>query len=874
MFLKQKKSKFTKNKEKKQKIIMVENNDDDDMFDLKKQQKKVQPKTAQETIPFSEVYENGIFRTNNTFSIIFRITNIDYRMLRDTEKNSVYDNYSHFINTLPTNINYQEFLMNSDFDFDKLHDALICSCGINASPQEQENNFSAEIFEAYCDIANELIDRTKNKASDRIFLGAISFTPSNKLEDISILFRYLTDINISLSAFGSGAVQLKPLEVFAVLHEFYHPTDNEPFLIPTNLWQHDVELKDYIVPAGFSFKSKENRNSKQVIMGTAYTRVLFAKRFDREIDDEFVLDILDNNYKIIVSKQIRKIDKMEADAILKTQMDDIEGKIEKRRENNAKRGTTYIPWRLREKEKEAEAMQEALAGTNCDLHEFGLFITLSAPSITALNDLTEFVKAKSRQHNVLLDVLVMQQEAGLNSCLPLGINYLNGNLNNSCSFLLTDAVSNFIPFSHNNYINAAGLLYGENMLTNSPIVIDRSEEMNANGFILGTSGSGKSMFLKRELISAMIKYPNDEFLVIDPENEYLPLVKYLDGERVILSPDSRTNINLFDTDINFTEDGSNFLALKSGFLMNFCEMAKGIKLSSKEGSVIDRCVKIIYKPFIAHNGDKDYLPTLEDFYKELQQQSEQEAQDIALDLELYVTGSFNNFSKKTNIEYNKRFIIFDIFQMGEQLRTVGLQVLLEIIWQRVVENKAKGIRTWLWCDEFSVMFLDSSGNETAKSGDFFQKVYTRIRKYGGAATAATQNITTVLQSKQAVAMLSNAEFVVLLQQKETDADKIKDIYKLSDNQAAFINKGLDGIGKGLIKLGNKLMPFDSTLPKDNLIYKICSTKFNEKQRNDLSNVTAPNIIAAQTEKNIILETEKNELLNRLKEIDNTLQGGA
>lgn len=812
----------------KTKIVMVDEYDDDEdlLFDLKKQKSKVQPKTAQETIPFTEIFENGIFRTNNTFSLIFRIKNVDYRMLRDTEKDHVYNQYSLYINTMPSNINYQEFLMNSEFDFDKLHDALI---------PEKSANSSDDIYSSYCEIANNLISKTKSNASERIFIGAISLTPENKLEDISVLFRYFADINVALGVMGSAAVQLKPIEVFSVMHSFYHPTDDEPFLIPTNLWQRDILLKDYIAPAAFSFKSKENRNGKQIIMGTAYTRILFAKRFDREIDDEFVFDLLDNTYKICVSKQIRKVDKADADDILKKQMDDIEGKIEKRRETNAKRGTSYIPWRLRNQEEEAEEMQKALSASNCDLHEFGFFITISSPSLKGLNDLTTFVKSKGRRHNVLIDVLTMQQEAGLNSCLPLGINYLNTNMNNACSFLLTDAVSNFIPFSHNNYINANGIMYGENTLTKSPIIIDRSEELNANGFIVGTSGTGKSMFLKLELISAKMKNPNDEFLVIDPDNEYLPLIEPLDGERVILSPDSSTHINLFDTDINFTEDGSNFLSLKSEFLMNFCEMAKGRKLNSKEGSVIDRCVKIIYKPFVAHNGDKEYLPTLKSFFEVIREQDEQEAKDIALDLELYTTGSFNNFAHKTNIEYNKKFIVFDIFNMGEQLRTVGLQVLLEIIWQRVIENKNKGIRTWLWCDEFSVMFLDNSGQETQKSGDFFQKVYSRIRKYGGAATAATQNITTVLQSKQATTMLSNAEFVVLLQQKETDLDKIKEMYHLSDSQTAHLNKGKDGRGTGLIKLGNKIIPFDSSIPEDTYIYEICSTKFSDIQRQMLGN---------------------------------------
>ena len=111
-------------------------------------------------------------------------------------------------------------------------------------------------------------------------------------------------------------------------------------------------------------------------------------------------------------------------------------------------------------------------------------------------------------------------------------------------------------------------------------------------------------------------------------------------------------------------------------------------------------------------------------------------------------------------------MVFDISDMGEQIRPVGLQVVLEYVWQRVGKNKENGIRTWVWVDEFSIMFNDGAGRTTHRSGEFFAKVYKRIRKYGGVPTAITQNITEVLTSAQARTMISNSEFVMLLQQKK------------------------------------------------------------------------------------------------------------
>ena len=289
---------------------------------------------------------------------------------------------------------------------------------------------------------------------------------------------------------------------------------------------------------------------------------------------------------------------------------------------------------------------------------------------------------------------------------------------------------------------------------------------------------------------------------------------------------SDTYINIFDTDMTYSEDGASAVQMKVDFIMTFCEVVKGSQLTAKERSVIDRCTKIVYMDYVTSNGDKNKLPNLTQFYDALKKQDEKEAADIALSLESYVTGSFNIFAHDTNIEYNKRFIIFDIFEMGNQLQTVGLMVLLEILWQRVIQNKLRGIRTWVWTDEFSIMFNDDSSG-IFRTGEFFEKIYKRIRKHGGVATGATQNISEVIKSKQAMTMLQNSEFLVLLAQKEDDLDIIKKMLRLSDNQAKYLD--IDEAGKGLIKCGKRIIPFSNLLPTDSLMYKICSTKFKDLQ---------------------------------------------
>ena len=498
-----------------------------------------------------------------------------------------------------------------------------------------------------------------------------------------------------------------------------------------------------------------------------------------------------------------------------------------RLEKNHKKGLNFVPYHWTERERELEDLQERLSDTNCELFKIGVFISLSASTKEELEELTEAIRSKGKKHQVVIDCLVRQQEKALDSVLPFGINHFdNANGNNVNTYVLSDAAGILIPFSARSYFSDTGLCYGMNKHTNAIIVLDRAEEMNANGFYLGTSGSGKSMYCKSEIIDTIIRYPKSEKIIIDPDGEYYPLIKRFGGDTLKLSADSETKINIFDTDINISENGTSAVAMKSELIMSIIETARGLPLSAADKSIIDSCVKEVYADYVLNNGNPEFTPTFVDFYNALINKKLPEADQIALDIELYVNGSFNTFSGKTNIHTDNKLLSIDISDMGEQLRPVGLQVILEYIWQRVRDNRNKGIQTWVWVDEFSVMFNDGNGKETVRSADFFQKVFKRIRKYGGIPTGITQNITEVLDSGQAKVMLSNSEFVVLLQQKKTDLDKLIELFNLSPSQSSYLQTGEKGTG--LIVSGRKIIPFDRCVPKDSAIYKLCQTDFRRE----------------------------------------------
>lgn len=769
-----------------------------------------QKKKSSEILYFDEIYENGIVKDGDRYILSYSFSNIDYLMFGDNKKDEVYEKYQELLNTLPCDMTYQELLMNTEYDKRTLETAMLP----NTTVIDKRSSLISELAADYKKIQQKRINECCKDECSTLLIGVIAYTPSGKLDSPDILFQYFEGIEKILDEINIQAKVLTPEEILSIYHNIYLPNGQSDFRLPNNIYRHGMCLSDYVSPSHIC-----TDGVKYIEIGSSLSRVMYVKNFSRDIDDHFITDMLSHSYKIAISKHIRRLDKSESATLLKNQLDALEGQLEKRREINSKRGTNYIPYRYRDKEKELERIQEKLAGTNCDLFETCIFFYLSAESKEELEDLTKYLQNIARKHQCNIDTLTRQQENGLIATLPLANNPFNSQENRINMFWLTDELANLIPFSSVDYIDQGGLCYGRKNKTKKLLIIDRTHENNANGFILGSSGSGKSMFVKSEMFAAMFKYPEDEFIIIDPENEYKPLIEPFGGTVITVAPDSPTHLNLFETDLSFSENGVSAVSVKKEFIMMFIEQVKGEPLSASERSIVNRCITLTYQNYVETNGAVP-LPSLQEFWSVLKSQNTEVSDKLCTDLELYISGSFDMFAHKTNVEYNNRFILFDISHMGDQLRIVGMQILLELLWQRVRANKARGVRTWVWADEFAIVLND------AKSSAFFESVFQRIRKYGGVATGLTQNVSRVLSNPQAMTMLKNSEFVVFLRQKEDDLKYVLDNYDLSSTQVKSITN--DQPGHGIIIAGNKVIEFENLIEKGTKMYQVCSTKFGEQ----------------------------------------------
>ena len=437
----------------------------------------------------------------------------------------------------------------------------------------------------------------------------------------------------------------------------------------------------------------------------------------------------------------------------------------------------------------------------------------TADSKEQLDNDTESLLTTARKHLCQFSILKYQQMDGLNTAMPFGVRKID-----TLRTLTTESLAVFLPFKVQEINHENGIYYGQNVISKNMIIADRRQLLNGNSFILGVSGSGKSFTGKNEIVSVILRDPNADVIIIDPEREYSQLINALGGEVIHISATSNNHINAMDLNSEYG-DGANPVILKSEFILSLCEqLIGGSNLGPKQKSIIDRCTASVYRHFQQGNY-QGTPPTLQDFREELLKQNEPEAKEIALAIELFTDGSLNTFAKNTNVDTNNRLLCYDILDLGKQLLPIGMLVVLDSILNRITMNRSKGRNTFIFIDEIYLLF------QHEYSANFLFTLWKRVRKYGAYCTGITQNVDDLLQSHTARTMLANSEFIVMLNQASTDRLELAKLLNISDLQMGYITNV--GAGQGLLKVGSSLVPFINKFPTNTKLYKLMTTKPGE-----------------------------------------------
>jgi len=401
--------------------------------------------------------------------------------------------------------------------------------------------------------------------------------------------------------------------------------------------------------------------------------------------------------------------------------------------------------------------------------------------------------------------LKFQQMDGLNTVLPIGQRKID-----SVRTLISESLGTFIPFNVQEIMDEGGIYFGQNASSGNLIMCNKEKLLNPNAFILGVPGSGKSFNAKENIVFLALS-TDDDILICDPEREYAALVEALGGEVIRIAPGSEDHINAMDM-VEGYGDGKNPVIEKSQFVLSLFAQLEKRGITSREKSIIDRCTREVYEDY--QNGGK--VPTLSVLREKMFDQTEPEAQSLALAIELFTDGSMNAFSYETNVDMNNRMIVYDIMDLGEHMKTMGLLVITDAMLNRVTENWKKGKRTHIFLDEFHVVF------QNEHSANFFNSAWRRFRKRNAFPTAITQNVDFILQDVLARTMISNSEFIVMLNQAPNDSALLGELLDISDEQLDHVTD--TGPGCGLIRYGSSIVPFINRFPKNTKLYRLMNTK--------------------------------------------------
>ena len=764
------------------------------------------PKSVQEAIPIHRLWPDGIFQFGTKYSKTIRFSDINYAIASKEDKTSMFLGYSELLNALDTGSTTKITINNKRLNRENFRREILLP--------RQDDYLDGYRAEYNAMLMDKVTDSSNSVVQERYITLSVH---RKSIEEARTFFdRVTADVTSRLNHLDSHCEELDAVERLRVLHDFYRTgEETEYHLSLRDCMRKGVSFKDAICPDSLEFKRDHFR------MGEKYGRVLFLKEYASYIKDSMINELTALNRTMMLSIDVIPVPTDEAVREMQSRLLGVETNVTnwQRRQNSNSNFSAVVPYDLEQQRKETREMLDDL--TTRDQRMMFAVVTLVhlADTKEELDSDTDALQSIARKHLCQLSTLSWQQADGLATVLPLGLRRID-----ALRTLTTEALAVLMPFKAQEVRDRGGVYYGQNVISKNLIIANRKELLNGNGFVLGVSGSGKSFMAKQEMVGVTLadngrngeRLP-DDIIVIDPEAEYRPLIEGLGGEVISISATSPNHINAMDMEQGYG-DGENPIVLKSEFLLSLCEQLVGSgKLSAKEKSIIDRCTAQCYREYI-RGGYQGSVPTLQDFYAELLRQPEAEARDVALAIELFTEGSLNTFAKPTNVDTSSRILCYDIRDLGKQLQPVGMLVVLDSVFNRIIRNRKLGKSTWVYIDEIYLLF------QHEYSANFLFTLWKRVRKYGACCTGLTQNVDDLLQSHTARTMLANSEFLVMLNQAATDRAELANLLNISDNQLSYITN-VDS-GRGLIKCGSAIVPFMNCFPK-NRLYQLMTTRPSE-----------------------------------------------
>ena len=765
-----------------------------------KRSKKEKKISAQKSIPYKEMGRDGICRVQDrVYSKTIRFYDINYQLAQNEDKSAIFENWCDFLNYFDSTIRFQLSFINHKSNLTEFENV------IRIEPRGDDFD---DVRMEYAQMLEDQLAKGNNGLLRSKYI-TFAIEADNILEARPRLERIEADILNNFKVLGVQAYPLSGVERLRIMYETFNPEQSAPFTFQYDqILKTGLSTKDFIAPTSFTFKYGRHFQMGETLGAASYLQILAP-----ELTDKMLAEFLDMDKNLMVNLHIQSIDQLRAIKLVKGKVTDINRmKIEEQKKAvRSGYDMDIIPSDLMTYGNEAKRLLEDLQSRNERMFLVTVVFLNTALTRQELDNAVFQTAGIAQKYNCVLRRLDYQQEQGLMSSLPLGVNLIPIR-----RALTTTSTAIFVPFTTQElFMEGESLYYGLNALSNNMIMVDRKKLKNPNGLILGTPGSGKSFSAKREICNVFF-VTMDDVIICDPEGEYYPLVHELGGQVIHISPTSHDYINPMDINLDYSDD-DNPLGFKSDFILSLCELIMGSRsgIEAEEKSVIDRCLPIVYQKYF-EDPVPENMPTLGDLYTTLRAQTEPQAQRIATALEIYVNGSLKVFNHRTNVQLDNRIVCFDIKDLGKQLKKLGMLVVQDQVWNRVTLNRYAHKSTRYYVDEFHLLLKEE------QTAAYSVEIWKRFRKWGGIPTGITQNIKDLLASREIENIFENSDFIYMLNQAAGDRQILAKQLNISPYQLSYVTNS--GEGEGLLFYGNIIIPFKDRFNKNLKLYSLMTTK--------------------------------------------------
>ena len=598
-------------------------------------QKVYTPKTTQDVIKylFKDVdNKTGIFKiTDDEYSICMEYTDISFAKSNDEDAESIFFKWLEFLHSFREDTHIEVVNAGSPIKTERYKEQFIFDNKGQIS--EIEKKIIDELNTLIINALGTNEETLQTKRFVVISLKAKSFIEANSLF-LNICIK--TEQKFKELKSKVNVVPVKKRLSF--IYNYLNTTTLEDREID-NIMKYAEDNKLTLFDALAPKKILMNESDYIEIEDSKFLRILYVSKLPKSLTPRFynkittleninlmtTLNITPTNSAKMIKQVDRSLSAMETERLEKI-----------KRAGRSNLDYNYVKdKKLETKISNAEQLQYDLQKNNQKIFQNNFLVCISASSFEELEDQTVRVHEVASEMLVEMKPLLWQQLEGLQNTLPLGHNSIQ--LQRT---LTSEATAVNVPFNSKDLLHPKSLFYGTNLVSKNAIFCDRKKLINGNGCVLATSGAGKSFNIKTIIEQIMIRYPEDDVCIIDPQNEYASLLEAFNGQKIIISTNSNTHINPFDLDLNYglEESGKNDpLKSKVEYIIAFLESIVGANgLSGGQKTIIDRCCKLIFEEYErSHFQDKSKLPTLPIFYNSLKSQPEQEAKDLALIIERY-----------------------------------------------------------------------------------------------------------------------------------------------------------------------------------------------------------------------------------------------